>query len=170
MRSEPIYITYSKSQNAFHRERDLASMAMSNLRQLRNGGSPDWVVVAYAENEDEYRDVIESLNRILRPEQCADEILRRVDNAKARRSTLMPDEQSAINALFDAYQRLKEFGWREIAYCPKDGVEFDAIELGSTGIHSCVCQDGDFWIGSDRDTWPSNPVLYREPKSSENVA
>jgi hypothetical protein len=54
MRHEPIYITYSKSQNAFNRERDLASMAMSNLRQLR--------------------DVIAQLNRILSPEESTENV------------------------------------------------------------------------------------------------
>lgn len=70
--SEPIYITFSKSQGAFHREANLAAMAMSNLRQLRSGGSPDWIVVGYAANDKEATEVYRSLARILLPHESAE--------------------------------------------------------------------------------------------------
>lgn len=91
----------------------------------------------------------------------ADAIMAQVKANDKRRKELMPDEDSAIRLLFDAYVRLKEFGWNDAIYCPKDGRVFDAIECGSTGIHPCTYQgewpEGSWWI----DDCPSRPVLYR---------
>lgn len=70
---------------------------------------------------------------------------------EARRAEQMPDEQSAIRALFDAWLRLKDFGWREPMYCPKDGTRFKIIELGSTGVF-----DGAYrgkWPDGSWDSW-----------------
>ena len=83
---------------------------------------------------------------------------------RKERAERMPDEQSAVNALFEAYQRLRELGWTDPVYCPKDGSHFKVIEPGSTGIH-----DGASWGGwpngpwnvFDGDIWPSRPVLFR---------
>ena len=91
----------------------------------------------------------------------ADAIMAQVEANDKRRKELMPDEDSAIRLLFDAYVRLKEFGWNDAIYCPKYGRVFDAIECGSTGIHPCTYQgewpEGSWWI----DDCPSRPVLYR---------
>lgn len=96
----------------------------------------------------------------------ARELIARADAEKKRREEQMPDEQSAIRAMFDAWLRLKDFGWREAIYCPKDGSLFDVIEPGSTGIHACSYvgewPDGAFWIHADGDMSPSHPVLFRE--------
>lgn len=72
-------------------------------------------------------------------------LLKAANEAKADRERRMPDEQSAIRALFDAWLRLKDFNWREPMYCPKDGSHFNIIELGSTGIFE----------GAYRGTWPN---------------
>lgn len=83
------------------------------------------------------------------------------------RTAKLPDEQSALNAMFEAQQRLKELGWRDGIYCPKDGTHFQAIELGSTGIFDCKC-DGEWphctWtVYDERDAYPSSqaPELFR---------
>lgn len=85
--------------------------------------------------------------------------------SKKRRAEAMPSDQDALMVLQDAYQRLKELGWREAIYCPKDGNIFDAIEAGSTGIHDCHYMgkwpDGGWWVLSDGDAWPSRPILFR---------
>jgi hypothetical protein len=95
----------------------------------------------------------------------AETIIAASDNAKARRAEQMPDERSAIEAMFNAWLRLKELGWREAQYCPKDGQLFDVIEPGSTGIHRCRYEGqwptGSWWIVGDDDLWPSRPVLFR---------
>jgi hypothetical protein len=95
----------------------------------------------------------------------AKRLLAAIDEADRRRAELMPDEQSAIRMMFEAHQRLKELGWNDAIYCPKDGSEFDAIEPGSTGIHRCHYSGewpkGSWWVSGDGDLWPSRPVLYR---------
>lgn len=90
------------------------------------------------------------------------------EKAKALRAEQMPDEQAAIRALFGAWLRLKELGWKEAQYCPKDGSEFDVIEPGSSGIHRCRYDGqwptGHWWIIAEGDLRPSRPVLFRVPE------
>lgn len=67
--------------------------------------------------------------------------------------------------MFDAYDRLRRLGWREIEYCPKDGTVFEAIEAGSTGVHDCH-YDGEWptgywWVHAPGDLYPSHPILFR---------
>lgn len=76
------------------------------------------------------------------------------------RAERMPDEQAAIRALWDAHQRLKELGWEEPQYCPKDGTSFKVIELGSTGIFDCYYQgewaDGLYMVSDEHDIYPTS--------------
>ena len=92
-------------------------------------------------------------------------IIAACEEAKERRAEQMPDERAAIHAFFEAWLRLKERGWKEAQYCPKDGSLFDAIEPGSTGIHRCRYDgqwpNGHWWIVGDDDLYPSQPVLFR---------
>ena len=95
----------------------------------------------------------------------ADEIMERIDADEAKRAADMPDEKAAINAMFQAYLRLKELGWREAQYCPKDGSTVLFIEAGSTGFHNGH-YDGEwpkgyFWLHEDGDLWPSRPILFK---------
>lgn len=82
--------------------------------------------------------------------------------AKADRAERMPDEQAALRVLHDAYTRLKELGWRDAIYCPKDGTEFQVIEAGSTGIHNCAYlgewPTGGWYINGED---PLRPILFR---------
>ena len=93
------------------------------------------------------------------------------DAAKAQRAQNMPDDAAALAVMFDAWQRLKELGWNDAIYCPKDGTRFDAIEAGSTGSHRCYYEgtwpNGHWWIEGDNDLWPSRPILFR--KRAEDV-
>ena len=95
------------------------------------------------------------------------------DAVKDARAELMPTEQDAIKVMWEGFQRLRELGWREAMYCPKDGSEFDVIEPGSTGIHRCHYSgewpDGYWWIAEAGDLWPSHPILYR-PTAEELAA
>lgn len=99
------------------------------------------------------------------------EAARKEESARAER---MPDEQSAISAMFQAWLRLKELGWREAMYCPKDGSTFHAIEAGSTGIHECSYDgkwpDGHYLIYADGDIWPSHPILFKASLRSKDGA
>lgn len=91
---------------------------------------------------------------------------KQIAEAKARRLALMPTENEAISIFFDAHQRLKELGWQEAIYCPKDGSTFHVIEPGSTGIHVASYQgewpDGSWWVHcEDGDMCPSHPCLWK---------
>ena len=94
----------------------------------------------------------------------AEAIMAAADAAKAKRLADMPDETAALRCLMEAYTRLKELGWREAMYCPKDGSTFKAIEAGSTGIHDCHYEGewpkGSYWV-TDGDVWPSRPILFK---------
>ncbi len=96
--------------------------------------------------------------------------------AKAKRAADMPDEQAALRAMCEAFQRLKELGWSEAMYCPKDGSGFKAIEPGSSGIHDCHYQgewaSGSWWVEDAGDMWPSHPCLFKlypEDQAKEDV-
>ncbi len=103
----------------------------------------------------------------------ADALLAAVEHRKVVRAEQMPDERSAISAMFEAWLRLKELGWNDAIYCPKDGTHFDAIEAGSTGIHDCAYEgkwpDGRWWL-YDGDIWPSRPILFRLRSERSNQA
>jgi hypothetical protein len=87
--------------------------------------------------------------------------------AEAVRAERMPDERAAISALWDAQQRLKELGWKEPCYCPKDGTRFKVIELGSTGIFDCYYQGewptGHYMVMDEHDCYPTSTgvAMYR---------
>jgi len=90
-----------------------------------------------------------------------------IEKRLAERRERLPDEKVAIRAMFDAYDRLRELGWREAIYCPKDGTHFQVIENNSTGIFDCAYfgewPDG-HWITFDaHDAYPSSkpPALFR---------
>lgn len=85
--------------------------------------------------------------------------------AEAKREVDMPDEKAAIRAMMDAWLRLKQLGWREAMYCPKDGSMFKVIEAGSTGIFDCAYRgewaSGHFDVYDGGDIWPSHPILFK---------
>ncbi len=87
----------------------------------------------------------------------ADALWKAVEIEKAQRAAMMPDTKAALRALCDARQRLKELGWKEGQYCPKDGTEFAAIEYGSTGI----------FTGWFDGKWPYDFAQIEENKAVE---
>lgn len=84
---------------------------------------------------------------------------------REKRQADMPDEQTALNVMGSAFQRLRELGWREAIYCPKDGTSLQIIEPGSTGIHRAHYHGewpkGTWWVEDDGDLWPSRPCLFK---------
>lgn len=84
---------------------------------------------------------------------------------KEKRAKDMPDEKAALKVMHEAYIRLRELGWHEASYCPKDGSMFNAIEAGSTGIFRCnylgEWPKGSWWIYDEGDIWPSRPILFK---------
>jgi hypothetical protein len=73
-------------------------------------------------------------SRIAISEQDARAMMAQVEANEARKAAAMPTTKEAVSALFDAYDRLRQLGWSEGSYCPKDGSPFAAIQRGSTGI------------------------------------
>jgi hypothetical protein len=74
-------------------------------------------------------------------------------------------EFAELSKLFDAWLALKLLGWQEPRYFkwPEPGIEFELIELGSTGIHR-ACRhslppEKTCWVDGD---WPSTPFLVRK--------
>ena len=83
-------------------------------------------------------------------------------------------ETGLLEKMNDCYRGLKEFGWDEAVYCPKDGTRFLAIEAGSTGVYPCTYQgewpNGTWWTEAHGDLWPSRPILWKPmPKSKEGM-
>lgn len=95
----------------------------------------------------------------------ANALWEQVEARDAWRKELMPDEETARQLFFEAWLRLKDFGWREAVYCPKDGTMFDAIEPGSSGVHDCnyigEWPSGHWWAYWDSDSGPARPALFR---------
>jgi len=92
-----------------------------------------------------------------------------IEARQAARAAKLPTEQHALEAMFEAYDRLRELGWRESMYAPKDK-PLELIEPGSTGIHKgqrgLHDEDDKFWI-FDGDVWPARPILWRLETKAE---
>lgn len=98
----------------------------------------------------------------------AEAIMAKIDADKAKRAELMPTERAAIRVMFEAWQRLKELGWRDGQYMPSTGERYAGIQCGSTGIHAYTAEmrgpfDRMFTV-YDGDIWPTRhpPVLFRQ--------
>ena len=96
---------------------------------------------------------------------AAAELWARIEAEDAERKERIPDEASALRLMMDAYVRLKDMGWNDIIYCPKDGTVFDSISIGSTGVHPCHYEGkwpgGSWWVFDGGDLWPAHPDLFR---------
>lgn len=97
-------------------------------------------------------------------------LLKACDDAKAKRAADMPTEQDAARALWSAYQRLRELGWRETCYGPTNET-VRLIEAGSSGIHTGSRHEQwpetTWWIEDGGDLWPSMPVLFAPLRAAE---
>lgn len=82
----------------------------------------------------------------------AEAIWKAADEAQAKRAEAMPVTADALSAITSAKERLRELGWREGQYCPKNGEEFAVIEWGCTGIFPAVYHG----------EWPKGSLLYSD--------
>lgn len=94
-----------------------------------------------------------------------DTIWKHSEESERKRAEMMPDEITALKVMNEAYKRLKELGFKEAQYCPKDGSLFNSVEAGSIGISVCSYSGewptGHYWIHAADDLWPSRPILFR---------
>lgn len=78
----------------------------------------------------------------------------------------MPTEKDAIAQLSAAMYRLKEMGWREPMYAPRDPkIVIEVIEPYSVGIFDATYFGGVGWFSHDAgDSYPSEFILWRYKK------
>ncbi len=82
------------------------------------------------------------------------------------------NEEPILVEMFLQYRKLKDLGWNDIIYCPKDGTTFLSISAGSTGVHPCHYSgewpNGAWWVSDAGDIWPAHPILWKAmPKQEE---
>lgn len=98
-------------------------------------------------------------------EDQASALWEQVERSQAEIAARLPGEAACLKAMTEAFHRLRDFGWSEAMYCPKDGSSFDAVEAGSSGIHRCHYSgewpDGRWYAEDGGDLWPSSPILFR---------
>lgn len=91
-----------------------------------------------------------------------DRLLAEAKAARDHRSVEMPTEQDAINVMYRAYARLKELGWNDGMYMPKDGTAVTVMQIGSTGTFECTYSgewsDGFFNVYDGGDVYPTRSV------------
>lgn len=78
----------------------------------------------------------------------ADALWKAAEAAEAKSAEDMPGTSDAIQAMQRGRSRLRDLGWREAQYCPKDRTPFAVIEYGSTGIFEA-------WYEGD---WPDGRI------------
>ena len=93
------------------------------------------------------------------------QVLEDFEAGRARRTEDMPTDFDVLRTLIQCHSRLRELGWRDASYCPKDGTVFEAIEFGSTGVHDChyagEWPKGAWYVHGQGDLYPSRPIMFR---------
>lgn len=86
----------------------------------------------------------------------------------------MPTERDALEAIHCAIVRLRDLGWNDAIYCPKDGTPFETCQAGSTGVHRCTYGGGDwpngfYMVEDGGDIYPmkTGVLLWRPVKSED---
>ena len=94
-----------------------------------------------------------------------EKILLTAERKKQERAQAMPTEAVAIQTLTDAIQRLKELGWNDAIYSPKNGAFFEALNSRSGKSYQYVYHgewpNGGWRIEEGGGCWPGRPILYR---------
>jgi hypothetical protein len=151
----------------------MAEEPMTLIERLRN---PQWVhgpgmnsdaVLDREQTRDDMTEAADTIERLTAEPFKAQELWTAVIQANAHRANLMPTEHDALIIAMQAYQRLKDLGWHEGMYAPKDGSIFETVSNGSTGTHDCYYSGewpNGYWNFMDGgDVYPTSapPVLYR---------
>lgn len=94
----------------------------------------------------------------------ASAILAAAEAAEAKRAADMPTEEDAVRAMWAAWQRLRELGWRETMYGPTNE-RVRTVSPGSAGTHvgsrSEPWPEKTWWIEDGGDLWPGQPCLFK---------
>lgn len=94
------------------------------------------------------------------------QILRDAEAQKQARAEQLPTEFDCIRAIQQAYLRLKDLGWNDACYAPKDGTAFEAIEVGCTKVLECQTLGSSVFAAHGGDWWPSRPFVFRKKPSA----
>lgn len=78
----------------------------------------------------------------------AEALWKAAEEAKNKAESEMPATADALRTMQNGFSRLRDLGWREAQYCPKDSTPFAVIQYGSTGIFEA-------WYMGD---WPDGRV------------
>lgn len=87
-----------------------------------------------------------------------------IERKAAERRERIPDTQAALRLMFDCCERLKELGWRDMIYAPKDMRAEQVITWGSTGIFAAQWMGSSWFVEDGGDLWPSDPLMYQPSK------
>lgn len=104
-----------------------------------------------------------------RPRHKNDELFNQVKAKELERAKLYPSELDAIKGAQEATERLRDLGWENAMYCPKDGSTFEAFEVGCGSIIENVSYYGEWPKGSYNhvdetgDMWTVSPSLIKKP-------
>ncbi|NOV17871.1 hypothetical protein E5S70_17610 [Ensifer adhaerens] len=124
-------------------------------------------------------------SRVSLTEEEAKELWQVVKQAGKDRAERLPDAKACLTALSSAKDRMRELGWRDSRYCPRDGSTFAVCEIGSTGMWSafyhepyihyadCVSTQGPhvFFKAMDKLTDEERATLVRGDKTvSDDIA
>lgn len=84
---------------------------------------------------------------------------------RSQRESWAHENMLKINDLMLA---IKQDGWRDIIYCPKDGTEFLAWSPEYKTPFICKYMgnwpNGSWWAFCSGDMWPALPILFKEIK------
>lgn len=69
----------------------------------------------------------------LTPEQ-AKAMWQQIEHEDAKRALALPSSLDCLKAMCSAEGRMKQLGWRDGRYCPRDGSAFAVCQVGSTGM------------------------------------
>jgi hypothetical protein len=89
----------------------------------------------------------------------AESLWQAMEKRQADRATRMPDTKSALAELNSAHDRLRELGWHDSRYAPREA-RFAVCEIGSTGIWSAFRWDAYIHYG-DCVTSPGSHMLWK---------
>ena len=94
------------------------------------------------------------------------EVIEQANRTRSERAELMPTEKDAMLVVWAGIQRLRDLGWKDAIYCPKENghrsLFWEAGCVGSApGYYHGEWPNGTWFMEDAGDLWPSRPTLYR---------
>ena len=87
------------------------------------------------------------------------------ESAEKERAERKEWAHPAMRKIHKYYTDLRNAGWQDAIYCPKDGSFFLAWSPGNILPYRCRYEgewpDGRWWAYLDGDVWPDRPVLFK---------